>query len=261
MNRTFARTLSIAALLLTVGAPAARGSVIDHFSDLNDTADPTWAHLTGLVASTGQTWDASTGQYRMTAPNNGLSALGFVGGYAGPVFSDVNVSVDVVSFLDGPVGQGAPFGVAARLNGNNALNQLRGYGLAYEPFAAGGLGEVVLYRIDGASFADLAHQQVTLDPLRDYRLVLEIIGSQLHGQVFDIATGGMVAERLANDVAYASGFAGLFAYSQTPLPPVDVTWDNFEARGPAAAPEPGALFLIGCGVAAMAAKHRQKRRR
>ena len=248
------RTLSIAFILIVVWAPVARGSVIDDFSDLNDSANPTWTHLSGLVNSSGQTWDASTGQYRMTAPNNGANALGYVGSYVDTAYSDVMVSVDIVSFIQ----EGAPFGVAARLNGNNGIDQLEGYGLAYEPYAAAGLGEVVLYRMKGVSFVDLSRQQVTLDQLRDYRLILEITGSQLHGQVFDIAAGTMVAERFANDAVYANGFAGLFAFSQNPLPQVDVTWDNFEARDTTAVPEPGTALLVGFGAAAMAVRRRLK---
>jgi hypothetical protein len=74
---------SILWVFVTVVAwPSAADAVsADDFSDLNDTANPTWTHLDGLVASTGQTWDASTGQYRMTAQNNGFSSLGFVGSY------------------------------------------------------------------------------------------------------------------------------------------------------------------------------------
>jgi hypothetical protein len=161
-------------------------SVSDDFSDLNDTANPAWTHLNGLVASTGQTWDASTGQYRMTAQNNGFSNIGFVGSHTGPTSTDVTVSADIVSFIDDPVAQGAPFGVGARLDGNNGFNLLKGYAYAYEPHAAGGLGEVVLYRINGASLVDLGAQQVTLDPTKDYRFTLNITGSQLHGQVFEI---------------------------------------------------------------------------
>jgi hypothetical protein len=185
-------------------------------------------------------WDASTGQYRLTAPNNGVSNFGFIGSYVGPSFNDVKVSADVTSFVGPPVG--AVFGVGARLNGSNAFAQLTGYAYAYEPFAAGGTGEMVLYRINpGLTITDIGSQQVTLDPAKDYKFVLEIIGSQLHGQVFEIG-GGMVAERFATDATFASGFSGLIAYSQVPVPPVDVTWDNFRA-----APEPAAGLLIALG--------------
>jgi hypothetical protein len=242
MKSTFTTFVCALVALIVSRSPHARAQVSDNFSDLNDTANPAWTRLDGLVASTGQTWDASTGQYRMTAPNNGFSNLGFVGSYVPQSFTDGTVSADIVSFIDDAVAQGAPFGVAARLDGNNAFNTLKGYAYAYEPHAAGGLGEVVLYRINGASLADLGAQQVTLDPNKDYRFVLDVQGDQLHGQVFEIG-GGMVAERFATDSTYPSGFPGLFAYSQNPLPPVDVTWDNFSA----VVPEPGTALLAVAG--------------
>jgi hypothetical protein len=164
----------------------------------------------------------------------------------------VTVTADIVAFIDDSLAQGAPFAVAARLDGNNAFNTLKGYALAYEPHAAGGLGNVVLYQINGASLADLGNQQVTLDPTKDYRFVLDIQGTQLHGQVFEIG-GPMVAERFATDATYASGFAGLFAYSQNPIPPVDVTWDNFSA-----VPEPSSCLL---GTLAPCAILMRRRRR
>ncbi|HJQ79663.1 MAG TPA: PEP-CTERM sorting domain-containing protein [Lacipirellulaceae bacterium] len=241
----------VAAFLLAAG-PNTANAVFDDFSDMNDTANPNWTHLDGLVASTGQTWDASTGQYRMTAQNNGFSNLGFVGAYTGPSFTDVQVAADIVSFLDDPQAQGAPFGIGARLDGNNAFNSLKGYAYAYEPHAAGGAGEVVLYRINGASLVDLGAQQVTLDPNKDYRFVLNVTGSQLHGQVFEIG-GGMVAERFATDATHASGFSGLFAYSQNPIPPVDVTWDNFSAQ----VPEPATCLLVAFGAALISLNRRR----
>lgn len=241
----------VAAFLLAAG-PNTANAVFDDFSDMNDTANPNWTHLDGLVASTGQTWDASTGQYRMTAQNNGFSNLGFVGSYTGPSFTDVQVAADIVSFLDDPQAQGAPFGIGARLDGNNAFNSLKGYAYAYEPHAAGGAGEVVLYRINGASLVDLGAQQVTLDPNKDYRFVLNVTGSQLHGQVFEIG-GGMVAERFATDATHASGFSGLFAYSQNPIPPVDVTWDNFSAQ----VPEPATCLLVAFGAALISLNRRR----
>jgi hypothetical protein len=244
--------ISLVLALLLVALPNTAHAVFDNFSDLNDTANPAWTHLNGLVASTGQTWDASTGQYRMTAPNNGFSNLGFVGSYVPQTFSDVVVEADIVSFLDDPQAQGAPFGVGARLDGNNAFNSLKGYAYAYEPHAAGGLGEMVLYRINGASLVDLGAQQVTLDTNKDYRFRLTVQGTQLHGQLFEIG-GGMVAERFATDATHASGFSGLFAYSQVPIPPVDVTWDNFSTR----VPEPATCLLVAFGTVLLALNRRR----
>lgn len=234
----------IVAAVVGVLPVANAAAVIDDFSDLNDTVNPTWTHLDGYAASTGQVWDASTGQYRFTAPNNGTVALGFIGSYVGPVMSNVTVSADVTSFVGPPAG--AVFGVGARLNGLNGVGQLTGYAYAYEPFAAGGAGEVVLYRINpGLSITDIGSQQVTLDPRKDYTFVLDIQGSNLHGQVFEIG-GGMVAQGFAVDATYASGYSGLAAYSQDPVPPVDVTWDNFMSI-----PEPPTCLLLLLGTGAV----------
>jgi hypothetical protein len=243
--------LCVATVSSICALPTDALAVFDNFSDLNDTANPGWTHLSGYVNSTGQTWDASTGQYRMTAPTNGAQSLGFVGSYAGPNFTNVTTSADIVNFVGSPAG--AVFGVGARLNGMNGLGQLTGYAYAYEPFAAGGTGEMVLYRINpGVSITDIGSQQVTLNPARDYRFVLDIQGDQLHGQVFEIG-GGLVAERFATDNTYASGFSGLIAYSQVPVPPVDVTWDNFNAT----VPEPSACLLLTLGAALLPLRRRR----
>ena len=245
----------LAALVLSASYTA-HGAVLDDFSDLNDTANPAWTHLSGYVGSTGQAWDASGGVYRFTAPNNGAQTLGFIGSHTGGTFSDVTVSADVVGFTDDPVAQGAVFGVAARLNGANGPGELTGYGYAYEPHAASGVGEMVLYRINpGVDVDDLGAQPVILDPAKDYRLVLEITGDQLHGQVIDLESGETVAERVATDATYASGYSGLFAYSQNPLPPVDVSWDNFDV---VVVPEPGAGLLFGLAAAATLLRRRAR---
>ena len=242
------------------GSAGAQVVVSDDFSDLNDTSNPTWTHLDGYVGSGGQAWDASSGQYRMTTPNNGVQNLGFIGSYTGPSLSDAKVTVDVAGCFVDPIAQGAGFGVGARLNGLNGLGELTGYGYAYEPYAAGGAGEMVLYRIGPSiNVTDLGAQQVTLDPNKDYTFILDVQGNQLHGQVFEVG-GGLVAERTAIDSMYASGFAGLFGYSQNTVPPVDVTWDNFKVE----VPEPGAgliILLVTAGIFNRSASSRRTGRR
>lgn len=248
MKRILKTVLFASAALVMLTPAAVLASTFDNFNDLDDTNNPTWTHLSGLVASTGQNWDASSGAYRLTAPNNGFSSLGFVGGYAGPSETDVTVSADVTAFIGPPAG--GVFGVAARLNNNNAFNALKGYAYAYEPFSASGTGEVVLYKINGASIGDIGSQQVTLDANKDYRFVLEVIGNQLHGQLFDLSTNTMIAEKFAVDSVspYTSGTSGLIAYSQAPsLPATDVTFDNFSS---VSVPEPAAavLMMLGLGM-------------
>jgi hypothetical protein len=245
---------AVAALLISA-SPSLQAQVSDDFSDLNDTVNPTWTHLSGYVNSTGQAWDASTGAYRLTGPNNGVNGLGFIGSYAGPTASNVRVSADIVSFVGPPAG--AVFGVAARLNGNNALGGLTGYAYSYEPFASAGTGEMVLYRINpGVSITDIGSQQVTLDPLKDYTFVLDISGTSLHGQVFEIG-GGMVAEKFATDATYGSGFSGVIAYSQNPVPPVDFTIDNFAS----VVPEPSSMALAGLGLLGLMARNVRRSKR
>jgi hypothetical protein len=253
-QQILAKSLLVVLAIALAASPRPANAVSDNFSDLNDTVNPTWTHLTGYVNSTGQTWDASTGQYRMTAQNNGLQALGFVGSHVGPSFTNVVVKADLVNFIGPPVGP--VIGVGARLNGLNGTGQLTGYAYLYEPFANGGGGEMVMNRINpGVNLTDLGAigtegvdyiRKVTLDPNKDYTFSLAAIGSNLRGEVREVG-GPLVAFQNNMDAGFASGTSGLLNYSQNPAPPVDVTWDNFSA----VVPEPAGAVLVAIGVATM----------
>jgi hypothetical protein len=284
-------TLLVGVALVTVvsNGPAAYAVVVtDNFSDLNDTANPTWTHLDKAVATTGQKWNASTGAYRLCTPTSPtgtcdpanatfgstvpeLPGYDFVGAHVGPSFTDVRVTADIVDFVP-PGPQSSNFGVAARMNGNNnppsaeSGLQLRGYSYEYEGVAdydtpEGPMyGEMVLKILHGGGLEDIGAFGLTLDTAKDYRVVFEVIGNTVHGQVFevtDVASGGilgpMVADQFrdldanppdmenydgspdgSDDVfdpsQYASGVSGVYGIGHIFTTDADFTIDNFRAE-------------------------------
>jgi hypothetical protein len=229
-------TALVVALLLGRPPSACAVVVTDDFSDLNDTANPAWTHLDGLLGSTGQTWDASTGVYRLSAPSNGIENFGLAGSHVGPEFTDVRVSVDLLEFytIFAPPNGPEFVNVLARSNGDNTLLGLTGYGYGYDPVANANNGEMVLYRHDPNDPAnDMLAQRVTLNETKDYRFILEVIGNSIHGQVIEIETGKIVADSFQNITnssnVYASGTSGVYGYTQSPFSTLFAV-DNFRAE-------------------------------
>src|SRR5512141_1507263 len=115
--------LPMLAVLLALAIPApANASLVqyqntafsDNFSSLSDGA---WTHLSAFALSTGQTWNASTGAYEMTAPANGYNPgtgkYGFVGSaVTGLTVADGYVQSDVVTWQG--VGAFGAWGVGSR---------------------------------------------------------------------------------------------------------------------------------------------------
>jgi hypothetical protein len=218
------RFLALAALIL--GWPACTSAVVvtDDFSDMNDTANPAWTRLDGLVMSTGQTWDASTGVYRMHGPSNGFDNIGSVGAHVGPEYTDVRVTMDLVEFytMFAPPNGPAFVNIMARSNSSNDFLGLTGYAYGYDPVANANNGEMVLYRNDpNDPVNDIGAQRVTLDENKDYRIMLEVIGNTIHGQVTEIGTNIVVAESFkdisTNPNVYTSGTSGVFGYTESPF--------------------------------------------
>lgn len=238
LRRVFSGALFAALVFNGVPGAHAVPPIFDDFSDGNDTANPTWTHLDGLVGSFGQTWTVSSGAYNLYAPSDGFNNYGSVGSHVNSNFTNVRVSMDLTDFHTtfAPGTPGPSFiRILARSNGSNEFLGLTGYGYGYDPLADAGEGEMVLFRYDvNDPDKDIGAQRVHLDETKDYRLVLEVIGTFLHGQVYNLTDGGLlIGEAFKNVVGqpfvYTEGTSGVLGYSQSPFETV-FTIDNFRSE-------------------------------
>jgi hypothetical protein len=218
----------------------------------------------------GQTWDASTQEYRLAAPNNGVTfggnQYGFVGSYIPTSYTDVNVMADLVQ-----PSTGLGYGVAARLDGNNAFNALKGYAYIFEQSTSGpvGTGEMVLAKINGLNVSDMGNdgpaiRLITLDPNKDYTFSLDIVGNTLYAKLFEVGNPVPVAFQQKTDLTspYASGFSGVLGFGarSTTLPlefVTNFTVDNFKTQE-TLIPEPATilLFVYGAGAILLSVRRR-----
>ncbi|MEK7707336.1 MAG: PEP-CTERM sorting domain-containing protein [Verrucomicrobiota bacterium] len=238
-------SLAVAGLLLF--GTQAKADYSDDFSSGTDTA---WEHDSEYVMSFGQTWDASSYAYRMTADLGGFG-YGYGASYApGEMGSEVSVQSDIVTF-QGPGAFGV-WGVAMDVDtaSLHILFGLTGYTFIYEPYGNGLLGSVELIRIDpSATFIGLGGGDVpvTLSVGTDYTMLMTHSASGLIvGELWEVGGLAPLVRVTDTDTTYMSGRSGLVVFLTDPAEasPVDTTFDNFVSE----VPEPGSAALLGLGV-------------
>jgi hypothetical protein len=256
---------TVGAFILSGPPRACAVVVVDDFSDGTDgsagtptnptdsppnVSGPVWSRYDAEVFSFGQGWDASTGQYRLTAPCNGAFAsaggqYGFAGSFVNQNFNDFSMSVDIVKPTGNPtyVPTGYLFGILAHTNGNN-LNAfdisggLTGYLFGYNQSGTTGTPRIEITKLkSGASTGVVASTEIALDLLnKNYMLKLTGVGNVFTGQVFEVGSTTPLATASGPDnnvkgvPAFLSGYPGVFGLSVTATNDVDVTFDNFKSE-------------------------------
>ena len=89
--------------------------------------------------------------------------------HAGPQYTDVRVTMDLVEFYTTFAPPNGPsfVNIMARSNSDNTLLGLTGYAYGYDPIANANNGEMVLYRNDpGDLVNDIGAQRVTLNRIQ-----------------------------------------------------------------------------------------------
>ncbi|MEO6036584.1 MAG: hypothetical protein ABIQ35_15140 [Verrucomicrobiota bacterium] len=217
-------------------------TVLDQFSDGNDTNNPAWDHLDPLggVTAAPATFTVSNGVYRIVspvpmAPDAGPARAGSL--LRNVDYSDFYVSVDVIDF-DDTVRQA--FGIAARVS-TPGLGTTDGYLFSWEP-GSGTLPGTNGGDLDISVLADEAPiRQIETAPSglhltrgKSYRFVFMGHGADFEGQVYELPDTTNPLIRLpANDPdnLYPSGLVGLVVADQGSgeLNKGDATFDNFLA--------------------------------
>jgi hypothetical protein len=262
LTPTMAAAVLAAVLTLAIQMPAnaslaqyPNGAYYNNFSSGTDAG---WTHLSIFALSTGQTWSAATGAYRITAPPNGYNPgtgqYGFVGSaVTGLTIGNGFVQSDVVAW-NGPGPFGA-FGVGSRLANFGTPLGLTGYAIVYEPYGNSLAGDLRLERLGPPGiFNNLGAINLSLTPGNQYTFTLETTDSTIVGSIWNVGQVGtsLVGQVTATDATYSSGGVALFAVCQAPMPTVDTTFDNYLVM----IPEPGTGALLGLGLVGFLAGRR-----
>lgn len=220
--------------------------------NFNDGNDDGWIHFAPLEAfgfpSTFSFPEDGLGgkAYRIqsSAPTIALFGPARAGSRVSTAYSDFTAAVDLVDW-DNSLDQSIGFLFRTE---NLGIGSTIGYSMNYNTQQiSGGPGQIQFNIVtaevpSGAiRFADLS-----LDPERDYRFVLNAQGKQLTGRVYDLLdlTSPLVTFSVENSV-YAQGEAGIFNFyaGMATVDPAagrtDSTFDNYTAAAdPVSVPEP-----------------------
>lgn len=247
--KTHRSTAAVTAMLIVSGiaATAQAQNVFDDFSSGNDNA---WFHVDApaIVLGRPSSYAVTGGAYRIGTPANsfGLSAYSF---RADGTAADYQISVDVLNW-DPNVGTAAA--ITARAFQNSAGNlQCYTLGFLSQSVTSPGISNLGLYRVNGDGTSNLLAGDSPFAKVaagQSVRLVMTLIGAEITGEVFDLATGTSLRRHKVTDdssrAILGPGAPGLEVATFTPsrTEPTYATFDNFRVI-----PGPGSASLIAMG--------------
>jgi len=233
----FGSLTALAAGLALLGGQSKAFAQADNFNDGNDTANPAWTHqdpladpsLGGIPHLTYSFPGGNT--YRMQAagrdtPNIGLpAAVGPArgGSTLSADLSSFYISVDVVGWT---TTLNSAFGILARI-ATPGLGATVGYSFTYQTDDH----DVQISRITGENPSEVTGtlKSITLDPLKQYRMVFQGVGTNFEGRIYDLTdlTTPLIVV-YGTDATYSHGVSGLLVYDNgNGLDGADATYDNF----------------------------------
>lgn len=247
-HRIINSVTALAATVLLVGSRFQSMAQSDNFNDGEDLTPVLWTHVDVINAASGgasipNTYDASSGKYRLTADSgNDVLGLGQARTLALPPDVRSNafyVSVDLVDWTNTTA---QAIGVLARVSDvGPATTDGYAFGIAEVSAVLPGMSYVRILRIENESTKDVKGSGPggdsemlipDLDPAKDYRLVFMGDGSDLEGRLYELPNVttpvAVVKGNTAGDtIILTSGQCGLLAFGASLGFGVDATFDNY----------------------------------
>ncbi|HOX01296.1 MAG TPA: hypothetical protein P5555_09850 [Candidatus Paceibacterota bacterium] len=233
--------LAAGLVLAAIGGSMRVAAQTDNFDDGNDDG---WTRYdregTAAFSLTG-------GVYRIQASSSaptGEQDKAQVVTYRSQEYTDFYAAVDLTAWDNQA---NSAIGIAFRMQDVGPGTTV-GYVLYWTPAISGGGNRVfsIYFMYQDQPMAAVAATYLTLDPARQYRMVVTGVGNQLVAQMYDLTDLTRPVAYIAGEDNYLAivgkpmrGKCGLFAYSRNNMT-VDVTFDNYvaAASGPVSVPAP-----------------------
>jgi len=223
--------LRIGGLALSLIGPLGTGPLMAQTDDFNDGNDTGWSHYEPLNAfGAGGSYQVSGGLYRLSAPGSPAPEL------MGPqrigslrpekTYTRARVQAEITGWRT-DINQA--FGLIGRA-ANLGLGTTEGYTYNYN--SVSGYHQLNLVQNEQAT-RQVNESPFPLNPAHRYRMVFQLAGSILMGQLYSTTNASIPLHTVAGmDENFSQGLSGVFAFALTADHALDTRFDNYAADVP-----------------------------